>query len=134
MYCSYCLWNSFSGTLNPVSNLAYVITPSDMVNISWTAPFSLVVPDDDTVMTFCMDIFNTTSSNLMYSKCGINTTHHFCESFPKLITCAQYSINVTAVNCAGNGTAQDTVAWNGGKFPNVNTLVQSFSILLFRFW
>ena len=130
MHCSYWL-NSFSGTLNPVSNLAYVITPSDTVNISWTAPFSLNVFDDD--MTFCVDIFNATSSTLMYSKCGINTSHHFCELFPKLITCAQYSINVTAVNCAGNGTAQDILAWNGGKFPNVNILVQSHSILI-RFW
>ena len=103
-----------------------------MVNISWTDPFSLNVSDDDTVMTFCVDIFNTTSSTLMYSKCGINSTHHFCELFPKLITCAQYSINVTAVNCAGNGIAQETVAWNGGKFLNVNILVQSYSIL-FRF-
>ena len=104
----------FIGILDPVSELQYSLTDNNTVNISWHAPFSLNVPDFDIDITYCVLILNSTTSHLIYSKCGIIETHHSCKSFPTLLACGNYFIHVIAENPAGNSSATQRLAWNGG--------------------
>ncbi len=54
-----------------------------------------------------MNIWNTTGSHpsLSYSKCGITVTVYSCESFPVLLACAAYKLEVIASNVLGNSTS-----------------------------
>jgi len=103
-----------------VTNINADISDGTTVNVSWTAPFSIDVPSTDPDITYCVDIFNTSTAvtTRIYSKCGKNQTHQECEYFPVLIACAEYKLNVTVVNQVGNsvaGTEQVGIKGTVGK-------------------
>jgi len=106
--------NPSVGTLSPVDNLTTDIR-DNKVNVSWTAPYSIDVPSTDLDITYCVDIFNTSTAvpTRIYSKCDLNQTHYECEYYPLLIACAEYQVNVTAVNKVGNGSANAQVGITG---------------------
>ncbi len=79
---------------------------SGLVSISWDAPFHYDVLRTDPDLTYCVNIWNTTKSqpSLSYSICGIDVTVYSCESFPVLLACGAYKLEVLASNVLGNST------------------------------
>ena len=90
-----------------MTNLSADVNIDKIVNISWTAPYTIDVPSTDTDIRYCMDIYDTSAvePTLKYSKCEINQTYHQCAYYPMLIACAEYQVKVIAVNKVGNSTA-----------------------------
>ena len=97
------------GILQSVTNLSVDVSIEKKVNISWTAPDSIDVPSTDPDITYCVDIYDTSTvePTLKYSKCEINQTSHQGAYYPMLIACAEYQIKVIAVNKVGNSTAAE---------------------------
>ena len=95
------------GILQSVTNLSAYVSIVKIVNISWTAPYTIDVPSTDLDMTYCVDIYDTSAvePTLNYSKCEINQTFHQCPYYSMLIACAEYQVKVIAVNKVGNSTA-----------------------------
>jgi len=96
----------FVGILDPVSNLTTIAPKCDsIVNITWTAPYSIDVPSTDPDITYCVNAIDTFASSpvLMYSRCGIDQISHHILS-QKLFACAEYQVGVTAVNKVGNSS------------------------------
>ena len=62
------------------------------------------MPSTGPDITYCLDIFNIThtSPTLTYSRCGINQTSHQYKQ--PLLYCAEYPMEVVAVNRVGNSS------------------------------
>ena len=83
--------------LDAVDNLAVSYTA---FNISWIAPFSLVVPPiSEPDITYCITITNSSVTDM----CGMTDTHYlFQQDFNP---CVEYNVTVTPVNEVGNGSS-----------------------------
>ena len=97
-------WFDFMiGEPTAVKSLTLEVQKSTII-LSWTPPDTLDIPDNPDILTYCVDLINSTSSTTIASECGINeTTFHYNE--PARSWCNLYSFIVTAVNIVGNGTA-----------------------------
>ncbi len=86
--------------------MTLIVHTSGLVSISWDAPFHYDVLRTDPDLTYCVNIWNTTESqpSLSYSKCDINVTAYTCESFPVLLACGAYKLEVLTSNVLGNST------------------------------
>jgi len=100
-----------------VTDLTTVISDDRVVNITWTAPYSIDVPSTDPDITYCVDVFNTSTSvpSKIYSQCGINEAYHEIEYYPLLIACTDYKVEVIAENKVGNSTTKMKQVLKGGK-------------------
>lgn len=68
------------------------------LKVTWTAPFTLDVPNNYPDITYCVDISSLTSV------CGIIVTDYGYR-FPLGIACVKtYDLSVTPVNMPGNGS------------------------------
>ena len=80
------------------------------ISLSWTAPFSLDIPNTDPDITYCVDVINSTSSTIIHSDCGITVTE-YTYPIPLDNGCHDHAITVTPVNVAGNGQ-QETIFYS----------------------
>ena len=90
------------GLLSVVGSPSLNLAGTD-VSLSWTAPFTLDIPNNDPDITYCVDIVNSTSSSVVLSECGITVTE-FNFFIPIGGVCDNYTFTVTPVNVVGNGT------------------------------
>ena len=74
------------------------------VTLSWTAPFSLDITNNDPAIGYCVDVYR--SGSLVHSECGITETE-FNYTLPPDGSCHNYTFTVTPVNAAGNGTSDN---------------------------
>ena len=102
---------TYVGVPPPVVSLSYS-TSDDHVHLSWTSSNdTLPIAGFDMGTKYCVDVLNLSStSRLLHSKCGINTTE-FTYTLPSS-WCHVYAFRVIPVNPAGNGT-QKTI-----KYPS----------------
>ena len=100
------------GILDPVTNIQYTILNNEAVNISWDVPYSLDIPRTDPYITYCVYIRNRTSLFFLYSRCRINVTYHICDTYSPLLACAEFLVQVLAVNPAGKSDAAEVTAWS----------------------
>ena len=114
----------FVGVLDPVSNLTTATTCDNNVDITWTAPYSIDVPSTEPDITYCVDIFNTssTSQTIFYSRCDINQTYHHVSS--RLSAYAEYQMAVSAVNRIGSSSTTSMTLVNRVKGMMVFKLVR----------
>ncbi len=95
--------------LDAVDNLAVTyINGERSFNISWNAPFSLVVPPVEVPdITYCITITN--SSDVVSAMCGITDTHYlFQQDFNP---CVEHIVTVTPVNEVGNGSSSQPLSF-----------------------
>ncbi len=72
-------------------------------NISWNAPFSLVIPSSFNVPDIAYCITITNSSDVVSAMCEITDTHYlFQQDFNP---CVEHNVIVTSVNQVGNGSS-----------------------------
>ena len=97
--------NTLAGLLAAVGSPSVDLVDTD-ISLTWTAPFTLDIPNVDPDITYCVDVVNSTSSSRVLSECGITVTG-FNFSLPVGRVCDNLNISftVTPVNRAGNGTA-----------------------------
>ncbi len=109
---------TFIGFPDPILNLTTTAHTSGIVSISWDAPFHYDVPRTNPDLTYCVTIWNTTKSqaSLSYSKCNINVTVYSCESFPVLLACGAYKLEVLASNVLGNSTTTTELVQYPGTY------------------
>ena len=69
--------------------------------IKWKAPFSLTIPEKNTEITYCVNIYM--SDSMINSRCGITETRYKFT----LSLCTNYTFTVTPVNFAGNGASKN---------------------------
>ncbi len=81
-----------------------------IISLSWEAPSTLL---DNQVITYCVDVVNSTSSATLHSECGI-TAPNFTYPIPRDSDCHAIMFTVTPVNVVGNGTNR-TVSYSGIK-------------------
>ena len=115
----------FVGVQDPVSNLTTAITCDNNLDIFWTAPYSIDVPSTVPDITYCVDIFNTSSTSqtiVFYSRCDINQTSHHVSS--RLLAYAEYQVAVSAVNRIGSSSATSMTLLNRVKGMMVFKLVR----------
>ena len=101
--------------MDSVSNIKYSLNNKSTVEISWSPPYSLDVPDTDIDITYCVDIVNMSSLAILHSQCQINATNFSWTYISRLVACKQYGIHITAVNDVGNSTVARAIAVNEGK-------------------
>ena len=92
-----------AGLLAAVGSPSVDLVGTD-ISLTWTAPFTLDIPNVDPDITYCVDVVNSTSSSTVLSECGITVTG-FNFSIPIGRVCDNYTLIVTPVNVVGNGTA-----------------------------
>ena len=103
------------GILQPVTNLQY-IREGNQYNISWSAPFSLDVPNHDPDITYCFDVYDTYLSVPIIKKCNMSHTFFLLSNGTR---CTQYRVNIIAVNPAGNSISSSlTILQNGNYSPS----------------
>ena len=95
--------NTLAGLLAAVGFPSVDLVDTD-ISLTWTAPFTLDIPNVDPDITYCVDVVNSTSSSIVLSECGITVTG-FNFSIPIGRVCDNYTFTVTPVNVVGNGTA-----------------------------
>ncbi len=86
-----------------MANLAVTyINEERSFNISWNAPFPLVIsPVSVPDITYCITLTN--SSDVLSAKCEITDTHYlFQQDFDP---CVEHSVTVTSVNEVGDGSS-----------------------------
>ena len=82
-------------------------------DISWDPPFSYIVPYVNPLITYCINITNSSSGEVAMSECGINVTHYsFQHDYDP---CMDYTVTVIPVNRVGNGMPAQT------SFPGSKT-------------
>ena len=100
------------GTLSAVSSLS-ISSQNSLVNLTWTAPFTLDIDNIDPDITYCVDVINYTSSMMLHSECDILTTE-YSYPIPPTIWCGRLGISVTPMNGAGLGVP------NSVSFPQAD--------------
>ncbi len=77
-------------------------------NISWNAPFSLIVPPVNVPnITFCIIITN--SSDVVSAMCGITDTQYLFQQY--FNPCVEHNVTVTSVNEVGNGSSSQPLSF-----------------------
>ena len=96
-----------TGLLSAVGNLMVSVDGS-IASLSWTAPFSLDIPEDPDIMGYCVDVYGSDDS-LIFSLCGINET---ALNYTLPSDYSDYTFTVTPVNVVGNGS-NSSVPYSG---------------------
>ena len=97
--------STHTGVLGAVGNLSVMYEYSVFV-ITWTAPFSLKVPQNSSLITYCVTITEG-SSKVLLSRCRNSATKYLFQF--NYNPCLNYTISVIPVNPAGNGTSTQTL-------------------------
>ena len=82
-----------------------------MILLNWTAPFTLDIRQIDPDTTYCVDVINSTSSEILHSRCEINA-NNFSYPVPPGSDCHATLFTVTPVNVVGSGTNK-TISFSG---------------------
>ena len=78
--------------------------------LTWAPPVTLnVIGTEPNVSSYCVNVFNTTSTTTLHSECDINETR-FSYPMPSRSWCDLFVISITPVNEVGNGT-RSTVSY-----------------------
>ena len=94
-----------TGLLDDVENLTVEFEDSSF-NISWDPPFSYIVPRVNPLITYCINITDSSSGEVVVSECGISVTHYsFQHDYDP---CVEYTVTVIPVNRVGNGMSAQT--------------------------
>ncbi len=78
-----------------------------MIVLNWTAPFSLDVVDVEPDITYCVEVVNFTSSEILDIDCGL-AMPGFSYPIPEGSECFIPILTVSPVNPVGNGTMSTT--------------------------
>ena len=93
-----------AGLLPVVGNLTLTVNDS-IATLSWTAPFSLDITNNDPAISgYCVDVYR--AGSLVHSTCEVTETE-FNYLLPPDGLCHVYTFTVTPVNAAGNGTSDN---------------------------
>lgn len=95
----------YVGLLSAVDNLNATVLDST-ISLTWIPPFSLDIPGVHPDITYCIDVINSTSSQLILSQCEIGVSQY---NYPRPLSlenkaCDVFIFIVTPVNVVGNGT------------------------------
>ena len=117
---------SNSGLLSAVSDLRASSNASS-VTISWTAPFSLNMTDDDPDIWYSVLIYNVTDENnptaILCTDCINITETHYTFTPDYLSPCHVYNFSVIPVNGAGQGESSVNVTYR--RYLTIEQLSQS---------
>ena len=72
--------------------------------LQWIPPFSLAITSPNKVITYCVDVYNSTDQTLEMSICGLNETQYRYEAMSDPSPCNGVDIYVIPVNIVGNGS------------------------------
>ena len=96
------------GPPTPVSNLRYLSINN---TIYWSASYSL-----DATTYYCVDIYNQSFLNMLFSVCKLNETYFSIEPWSHLLACGEVSVRVSAENTVGSSTSMEITPQNNGMF------------------
>ena len=97
-----------TGLLDAVSNLTVVFEDSSF-NISWDPPFSYIVLNiNQPLITYCINITNSSTGEVVVSECGISVTHYSFQHDYDPCVRMEYTVTVIPVNRVGNGMSAQT--------------------------
>ncbi len=102
-YLFYEIFPSPLGLLPAVNSLVLTVQDSTSLSLNWTAPFTLDIVDLDPDITYCVEVANFTSSEVLDIDCGL-TQPGFSYPIPEGSECFVPIFTVNPVNPAGNGT------------------------------
>ena len=100
-------------------------TENFTIFLTWEPPFTLDITNVDPDITgYCVDVINSTSSEMLYSECGITETE-FSYLIPNNSHCyiTTFSFSITPLNTVGRGemaTNEHRVATNRRLSHNVS--------------
>ena len=99
------MWTAFIGLLPAVGDLEVMYRDVDShFSVGWTGPFTRDITGVDPDVTYCVYVINSTSSEILHSKCEITETE-FSYAAPSFSGCSMFAFTITTVNIAGVGNS-----------------------------
>ena len=94
------------GLLPAVSDLQVTTLNSTTLSLTWVPPFTLdIIGVDPDITGYCVDVINSTSSEILHSECGITETEFlYTYALHGKYWCTNFHFTVTPLNVVGNGT------------------------------